>query len=49
MAETLKDATAKGSHGADPELAKRVAKIFQDIEDRGAEAQPDLRVRRYRD
>ncbi|MYH73116.1 MAG: histidinol dehydrogenase, partial [Acidimicrobiia bacterium] len=42
MAEILKDATAKGSHGADPELAQRVAAIIQDIDARGAEA-----VRRY--
>ena len=42
MAQTLKDASAKGSHGADPELAQRVAAIIQDIERRGAEA-----VRQY--
>ena len=42
MAEILKDATAKGSHGADPELAQQVAAIIGDIEARGGEA-----VRQY--
>lgn len=42
MAEILKDAAAKGSHGSDPELAQQVAAIIGDIEDRGDEA-----VRQY--
>ena len=35
MAETLKDATAKGSHGADAELASLVGGILHEIETRG--------------
>ncbi len=42
MAEILKDATAKGSHGADPEFSATVAELIADIETRGAEA-----VRQY--
>jgi len=38
MAEILKDATAKGAHGADLELAERVRTLITDIEDRGGEA-----------
>ena len=38
MAETLKDATAKGAHGADLELAERVRTLIADIEDRGEAA-----------
>ncbi len=42
MAETLKQATAKGSHGTDPALSARVAEIVADVEVRGSEA-----VRQY--
>ena len=35
MAEVLKDATAKGAHGADLELAERVRTLITDIETRG--------------
>ncbi|MEM7286549.1 MAG: histidinol dehydrogenase [Actinomycetota bacterium] len=38
MAEILKDATAKGAHGADLELAERVRGLISDIETRGEEA-----------
>jgi len=42
MAEVLKDATAKGAHGADNELAERVRGILADIEARGEAAVREL-------
>ena len=42
MAEVLKDATAKGAHGADNELAERVRGILADIETRGEAAVREL-------
>ncbi len=42
MIEILKDAGAKGSHGADPGLTAKVAAIIADVEAHGEEA-----VRRY--
>ncbi len=38
MAEILKDATKKGAHGADLDLAERVRGLITDIEERGEEA-----------
>ncbi|MGI9594843.1 MAG: histidinol dehydrogenase, partial [Acidimicrobiales bacterium] len=38
MSETLKDATAKGAHGADLELAERVRNLIADVENRGEAA-----------
>ena len=38
MAEILKDATAKRSHGSDPDLAERVRGLIADIETRGEAA-----------
>ncbi|MGH1491882.1 MAG: histidinol dehydrogenase [Acidimicrobiales bacterium] len=38
MSEILKDATAKGAHGADLELAERVRNLIADIETRGEAA-----------
>ena len=35
MTEILKDATAKGAHGADPELTERVQTLLADIDARG--------------
>ena len=35
MTEILKDATAKGAHGADLELTERVQTLLADIETRG--------------
>jgi sulfopropanediol 3-dehydrogenase len=42
MAEVLKDATRKPSHGANPELTERVGSILADIEGRGAAAVSEL-------
>lgn len=42
MAEILKDATAKGAHGADLELAERVRLLISDIETRGEAAVREL-------
>lgn len=42
MAEMLKDATRKPSHGANPELTERVGSILADIERRGATAVQEL-------
>ncbi|MEL7209975.1 MAG: histidinol dehydrogenase, partial [Actinomycetota bacterium] len=38
MAEILKDARAKGAHGADTELSERVRALIDDIERRGEQA-----------
>ncbi len=42
MAEILKDAKAKGAHGADPELAERVRSLIDEIEARGEAAVREL-------
>ncbi len=42
MAEILKDAKAKGAHGADQELAQRVRALIDDIEARGEAAVREL-------
>ena len=45
MAETLKDATVKGAHGADNELAQRVADLIADVEARGDAAVAEMSAR----
>jgi len=42
MAEILKDAKAKGAHGADPELSERVRSLIDEIEARGEAAVREL-------